>query len=207
MSRRNPVLVEGQQPLFTMPAIGEYSEPIVTPWQELEGTPEEKLRAIVGDSIGPSVLIAHRAEHMVMAMDKLAAVNRLGGFAVAVNDLKYRDAIVGSYYEKGEMPKFRSIRKNSPKKAERLSREINGHLLQASGYFALKGTGWITWGEYRSRTAHDSKEMIGLWGTPTLKPGFNKLRDNQRKLLPKDHPRVYKPKARKKPAKPEAITV
>lgn len=173
--------IEGQEHLFTTPA-GSGSNTVITPWQEIEGSPQRHLEVLVGDNIGPHVEIADRTQYLIRSMNAMAHRNMLIGFDAGVHHQQYKKPIWERYLD--ETPRVIDY---SQTKAERLNEEAAIDFFHATGFTALKGTGMITRGEFRTRMNIWWRRFGEKVGDPDKHQALDKLRNQQRKLLPKDH--------------------
>lgn len=175
---------EGHPSLFV---ITEGQQPSILSWQDIESSPAHQVQAVQSGEIGPHVSVVERAEHLVRAMNALAHRNMLRGFDVAAHDGRYKTPIWKRY-----MDGTPRVIDNSMSKVERLQREAEDHFWHATGFSALKGTG-ITRGEVRTRLDkmwrdfHDGKADKPGVGASANHKELARVRNNQKKFLPKDH--------------------
>lgn len=183
MARKNPNLIDHPH-LFIMESHSEGSRPPnVQTWADIENNPAERLKALAGGNIGPHVDIVERAERLVMVMNALAHRNMLKGFDVAVNDRRYKKPIWTRYLDVTPV-----VTRLSQSKTERLEDEAADHFWRAMGFETLRGTGILSTGEVKSRSAKMWRDFNDDYGSPKVHDSLVRFRKEQKKLLPKNHP-------------------
>lgn len=183
--------IEGQSLLFLIE--GETKDPALHTWQDMENDPAIRLQALVGDNIGPHVVIEARAEALVLAMNALAHRNMLQGFDAASHAREHKKPIWERYLD--GTPRVIDY---SQSKVERLQTEAEDHFARATGFITLKGTRMLMTGEVRSRMDTWWRDFHGSYGYPKHHDDLDKFRKAQKAILPKDHPLRVKKKRKAK---------